>query len=48
MNLAMSVTVGLDISGMSVSVGLEIIGIYKDKLDLECFCGIGDLANILK
>ena len=39
----MSVTVGLDISGMSVSVGLEIIGIYKDKHDHECYWGVGDL-----
>jgi len=31
---------------MSVAVGLGISGISKDKLSHECYCGIGDLGYI--
>ena len=37
MNLAMSVTVGLEISGISI-----------DELDHVCYCGVGDLGYIYR
>ena len=37
MNLAMSVTVGLEISGISI-----------DELDHECYCVVGDLGYIYR
>jgi hypothetical protein len=37
MNLAMSVTVGLEISGISI-----------DELDHECYCGFGDIRYIYR